>query len=239
MLLFISAVFSITRIFLLTGSMNGNFRGMWDLDSTRMILAAGEGRATALRLIGLGLAAFALVENSVFLAPAIIGACIAAASFAAIGHIHGLQSNGVPTLLLILHLLCAAFWLGALRPLLLVAQSSDLERTAVIAARFGRSALIGVAVLLSAGSSLLWILITHAGQFWSSDYGKLVALKLLLVALLLSLAAGNKLHLTPGLERHEARAALLLRRSIRFEMLIGALILLVTAGFTTLTGPPP
>jgi putative copper export protein len=36
----------------------------------------------------------------------------------------------------------------------------------------------------------------------------------------------------------DARAALEFRRSVLAEMAVGALILLITAAFTTLTGPP-
>jgi putative copper export protein len=82
------------------------------------------------------------------------------------------------------------------------------------------------------------MLIGSAAPFWASDYGRMMAIKLLAVAALLSFAAWNKLVLTPRLLQRDARAAVQFRRSVLAEMAVGALILLITAGFTTLTGPP-
>jgi copper transport protein len=84
----------------------------------------------------------------------------------------------------------------------------------------------------------LLMLIVSAAPFWASDYGRMMAIKLLAVAALLSLAAWNKLVLTPRLLRGDARAVVQFRRSVLAEIGVGALILLITAGFTTLTGPP-
>ncbi len=70
-----------------------------------------------------------------------------------------------------------------------------------------------------------------------SRYGRLVSLKLGLVILLLAFAAFNKLRLTPRLLAADESAVRALRRSIKAEMLIAGLILLVTATFTTITGP--
>jgi putative copper export protein len=54
----------------------------------------------------------------------------------------------------------------------------------------------------------------------------------------LSLAAWNKLALTPKLLQGDAGAMVKFRRSLLAEMSVGAVILLTTATFTTLTGPP-
>jgi putative copper export protein len=61
--------------------------------------------------------------------------------------------------------------------------------------------------------------------------------KLLAVGILLGVAAFNKLHLTPRLAANK-EAASRFRRSLQLEMLLGAIILLITAAFTTITGPP-
>ena len=66
-----------------------------------------------------------------------------------------------------------------------------------------------------------------------------VSLVLLIAAgLLLCIAAVNKLYLTPRLMNRDPKAVGLLRLSIRAEMVCASLILLITAAFTTLTGPP-
>jgi putative copper resistance protein D len=238
MLVGVAAAAGILRILLLAGSMSGQFAGMFDAAFTRMILGAGEGRATGLRMAGLALMLFAFSTKPVLSRSAILGAIAASTSFAGVGHIHGLVPNTAATLLLCLHLLCAAFWLGALPPLLIIAVDADVSQVAAAAARFGKLALRVVALLLAAGASLLVMLIGHAAQFWGSDYGRMMAIKLLAVAALLGAAAWNKLHLTPRLLKGDARAAEMFRRSVLVEMGVGALILLTTAALTTLTGPP-
>jgi copper resistance protein D len=237
-LLIISIGASAARIPLLAGSMSGSLAGMFDGEFLGMILAAGEGRATAIRIVGLTLAASVVSTKHYWRPLGIVGAIVASMSFGCVGHIHALLPRSVPTMLVGLHLLCAAFWLGALAPLLVVARDGNGAQIAVIAVRFGKSALGVVAVQLVAGATLLWILIGDAAEFWSSGYGRMMAIKLLTVAFLLSVAALNKLVLTPRLSRGDLQAARIFRRSIKAEMILGALILLITAAFTTVTGPP-
>ncbi|MDP9009490.1 MAG: CopD family protein [Pseudomonadota bacterium] len=236
-LLIVSAVVSCAKILLIAATMSGDLAGMFDQDFARMILGAGEGLATGMRMAGLALAAFAVASSPRFRALALVGAAAASMSFAGVGHVRGL-TNIAPSLLLWLHLLCAAFWLGALAPLLITARSRNDSQIAAVASRFGQLALGVVVLLLSAGLSLLWILIRDAAQFWSSDYGRMMAIKLLTVAALLGIAAVNKLYLTPRLLRGDPRAFTQFRRTVQTEMVVGALILLITATLTTVTGPP-
>jgi copper resistance protein D len=232
----IAAVASIARIALLAGSMSGDFSGMLDGEYTAMILRGGEGTATGVRLGGLAIIALSVALRR---QPAgVVGGIMAAISFAWIGHVHALRPSTAPTLFLCLHLACAAFWVGALPPLLMITRDSGMGRIAAIAARFGKIAIAVVALLILAGTGLLWLMIGHAAEFWGSAYGRLMALKLLMVGLLLSLAALNKLRLTPKMLRGESDAAVLFRRSVKAEMAFGGLILLVTAAFTTIVGPP-
>lgn len=233
-----AAAASVLRVLLLAGSMSGDVAGMFNRTFAGMILGAGEGRASGARIVGLALILFALSKNPVFRGPAILGAIAASTSFAWVGHIHGMAPNTAPSLLLCLHLLCAAFWLGALTPLLIIASGAHEPQIAAAASRFGNLALRVVALLIAAGASLLLMLISNAAQFWGSDYGRMMAVKLLAVAALLGLAAWNKLALTPKLLQGDPRAMVRFRRSLLAEMSVGAVILLTTAAFTTLTGPP-
>jgi copper resistance protein D len=232
-----AALLSVCRIALLSGSMSGDAAGMFDSSLARMVLGAGEGRATGARLFGLCLALLALAPKPSLRGPAVLGSIIAATSFAWIGHAHALVPNRAASLLLCLHLLCAAFWLGALPPLWVILAGGNEAQIAAAATRFGKLALRVVALLLAAGVSLLLMLIGPA-QLLSSDYGRLMSIKLLAVAVLLGLAAWNKLQLTPRLLGRDKRAAVLFRRSLAAEISVGAFILMITAAFTTLTGPP-
>jgi copper resistance protein D len=233
-----AAIASAATTLLLAASMGGDFASMFDSSFIGMLLRGGQGRATGIRFAGLICALFALSTTRRFQAPAIIGAILAATSFAWLGHIHALRPNTLPTFVLCLHLLGGAFWLGALAPLLIVTRSGNAAQIGAIAARFGRAALGVVAALVAAGGTLLWLLIDDAAKFWSSDYGWMLAGKLATVAVLLSIAAFNKLNLTPGLLRGDVSAIGGLKRSITVEMVLGGTVLLITAAFTTITGPP-
>ena len=126
------------------------------------------------------------------------GAAGAATSFAWVGHAHT-TTTGWPILLIGIHLLGVAFWLGALGPLLLLARGIVPRRIAKAAARFGTAATAALAALILAGFAVLWILLHSASELWASGYGRTLCVKLALVACLLACAAFNKLRLTPRL----------------------------------------
>jgi putative copper resistance protein D len=225
------------QILVSAGSMGDEAAGMWDGSLIHMVWQAGAGRANAVRAIGLLLAALGVLSNR---PPwwALLGAAMAATSFAWTGHARALNPDVLPVLLVSAHLLGIAFWLGALAPLLIVSRNGDVTIIAATAARFGSSAVLVVGGLMAAGVALLWMLLGDFTALWSSAYGRSVLLKLAFVGCLLCFAAFNKLRLTPRLLAGDSRAVRSLRTSIRCEMILGAVILAVTAGFTTLIGPP-
>ncbi len=232
-----SMLFSIAKVALTANSMSGDARGMLDFGLDRMILAGGEGRALACRLLGL---AFMVYGSPVFRSralPAIIGAAAAATSFAWVGHVHALQGSWLPTLVIAVHLLAVSFWLGALVPLLMT-QSADVAAVAATASRFGAIAVYVVGALLAAGACLLFLLLGNLRELWQTDYGRFALLKVLLVVCLLGLAALNRWRLTPRIRAGDARAGRTLMTSIGLEIALAAAILIVTASMTTLTGPP-
>jgi copper resistance protein D len=233
-----SAVMSAVRILVTAGSMTGDASGLLDPGLVSMVWHGGEGRALLIRVAGLLLAMPAMVRpGAVAAAVAPVGAAAAATSFAWVGHAHGTESDW-PILLVGVHLLAAAFWLGAFAPLLMLARRQEPRRFGAAAERFGAAAVGGVAVLVLAGVTLLWVLLGGLSELWNSSYGITACVKLALVACLLACAAFNKLRLTPRVLDGDARAARSLRNSIAIEMAVAALILIVTAALTTLTGPP-
>jgi copper resistance protein D len=236
-LIALSLLAGAAQILVTAGAMGGDAADMLNLPLVHMVWRAGLGRAFTIRAIGLLLAAAAVMSERPSW-PALIGAVLSAASFAGSGHAHALSPNGPSVALLTLHLLGVAFWLGALAPLSLIAGRGDTAALAAAAARFGSAALFVVGGLVIAGAALLWMLLRGFTETWASSYGRLVTFKLVLVAGLLCLAAFNKLRLTPRLLANESIAIRSLRASIRIEMILGAAILLVTATFTTVTGPP-
>ncbi|MEP6883644.1 MAG: CopD family protein [Gammaproteobacteria bacterium] len=220
------------------GSMSGTAAGMLDESLLHLAWQAGAGRDNAIRAVGLLLAVVgALSDRPAW--PALTGAALAATSFAWTGHARLLDA-GVAPFLLGVHLLGAAFWLGALAPLLIVAGNGkgDVRRIAPVTARFGALALYVVALMTAAALYLLSMMLGGAAQLWSSGYGRIVMLKLGFVAVLLCLAAFNKLQLTPRLLAGDAAAVRRLRISLRLELTLGTLILGATAALTTIAAPP-
>ena len=233
---------SAARVLLIAASLSGDAAGMLDARLLAMVWHGGEGRAAALRTGGLLLAIPAIVRRGRPGWLAIVGAAVAATSFAWVGHVRAAAQaaagvRAAAPLLLSVHVLAVAFWLGALGPLAIEARRRAPSELGAVAVRFGRIAVAVVGALLAAGAAVLWILLGSVSELWSSDYGRIACAKIALVACLLALAAWNKLRLVPRIVGGDPLAVRSLRRSIGAEMLAAVLILLTTAALTTLAGP--
>jgi len=228
---------STVRVFVLAGSMGDSIAAMWDASLVQMIARTGEGTATGFRLLGFLLTASALFSRRRPGYAALIGAMLAATSFAWVGHAKASAPNLLPTLLLSVHLLGVAFWLGALVPLYSITRNANLENVAAVATRFGRIAPFLVAALITAGAIVLWILVAGESEIRVSGYARAFLVKLGLVVLLLGFAALNKMDLSPRLRSGASKAVGRLRQSIVAEIALALLVLVVTATLTTLLGP--
>ncbi len=227
---------SALRILVTAESLVGDASGTLDSTLINMVWRSGEDSAVITRIAGLLLAARAALSRRPATALAAVGGACAAMSFAWVGHAH--SSGALWTVACIaLHLVCVAFWIGALGPLALLARAGDPRRVGAVAARFGAAAAAAAAVLALAGLFVLWRFLGHASALWRSPYGMAMCVKLAFVAGLLGLAAFNKLTLTPRLLAGDFAAARSLRRSIRAEMALAGVILVTTAALPTLIGP--
>lgn len=171
-------------------------------------------------------------------AASLLGAALVLLAFTLVGH-----STGAPrallAVLLLLHLGAVAFWIGALIPLYRISGPPQLgEPAAHVLQRFGLVAAPVVASLIVAGLWLAWRLLEGWSPLLHSAYGLVLLLKLAVLGLLLALAGLNRWLLVPALVAHAPRARQRLRASIGCEMLLVALILLLTAFLTTTTSPP-
>lgn len=165
---------------------------------------------------------------------ALVGCLAIVISFAHVGHSLG-EPRAVLAVLLVLHLLAAAFWVGALLPLRKAAPTST---GADLLHHFGSVAAYGVAVLLVAGAALAWLLSGSVAALFGTAYGLGLLIKVVIVSALLGLAALNKLRFVPALRTEERGAEIALRWSISMEMLAAVLILFATATLTSVTTPP-
>ena len=90
-LAFIAALAGGAMILVTGASMSGDAGGLADMGLARMILQAGEGRASLVRLIGLILIGASLTVRRSPAAVALLGSVAAATSFAWVGHLHSLS----------------------------------------------------------------------------------------------------------------------------------------------------
>nr|WP_216859334.1 CopD family protein [Sulfitobacter aestuariivivens] len=165
---------------------------------------------------------------------AMAGTVAVAISFAQVGHALG-EPRAALAVLLVLHLLAAAFWVGALVPLYKAARD---PAGAELLHHFGNVAAFGVAIVIFAGTSLAWLLSGSVTALLGTAYGLALLLKVAIVAVLLCFAAFNKMRLVPALRTKKSGAIRALQRSISLEMLAVTVILLATAIITSVTAPP-
>ena len=192
------------------------------------------GDATQVRLAGLALILLLYLPWRILRPLAAVGALMVAVSFPLNGH-----AQSAPGLLLPLyttHLLVMAFWLGGLRPLHTM-PLWDVAEAGAAAEEFGRKALLAVALLILSGAAMLGVLSGGDPGILDTLWGRILILKLGAVALILALAALNKLILTRGLMRGKREAGRRLRRSIRMEVRLMLVVFALTAILTSIASP--
>ena len=165
---------------------------------------------------------------------AIAGALTLVSSFGLRGHSVTLGMVGQGAL--ILHLLILTIWAGCLWPLYRACELLNTENLKSLMSNFGIYAQIPILLLAVTGGYLAVRLLQSWATLFETSYGLLLSAKLVLVCAVLMLAAKHRFWLVPQLDSDAALVAKL-ARSIRWEMVLVGLIFLVTAFFTTTTGP--
>ena len=197
------------------------------------------GESAAVTLLGLAAIVLGLVRHeSRFASVAMVaGAMLAALGFGVTGHAATAEPRWLTAPLLVLHVLCAACWAGALAPLYRRLSREPGGVAAPIVARFSRLGLVVVAVLFAAGLVLACVQVRTPSALIATDYGRWLVAKLALASGLLFLAALNKLRLTPALARGAPGAARLLRGSIAVELVLITGVVVATAMLGEATPP--
>ncbi|WP_299643246.1 CopD family protein [uncultured Ruegeria sp.] len=225
--------------FMLRGAaLTGGVDGMVDTEMLGLLWQTPVGDLLVYRLVG---AALILVGLSI---PrfghwiALVGGTLALWSFAQIGHVPELESVGVQ-LLLLLHLLCVAFWVGIFCPLRSMALMPEhLTDAAELGYRFGQTAALIVPTLIGAGLWMAWLFVGNLQGLVFTGYGQALLFKVLLVSLLMILAAANKLRFVPAMQKGEGKAAQRLARSIEVEAIVLLAVLATTATLTSVLTLP-
>lgn len=224
--------------FMLGGAMlTGDATGLTDYEMLNLLWDTPVGTALSYRVIGLSILILGLITSLLIrrsgLWVAVFGGVLATWSLGQIGHIAD-RHTILLDIALLLHLLAVALWIGVLTPLKRLASQSDaLPQAADLGHRFGLLASVTVPLLIIAGGYMSYQLVGSFSALLGTGYGQTLVLKVVFVAVLLSLAAANKLRFIPGLKRDDPRAALHLVRSISFEWIAVLMILGATAVLTS------
>ncbi|MEO8453783.1 MAG: copper homeostasis membrane protein CopD [Sphingomicrobium sp.] len=238
-----------------TAGMAGSLAEAVKLESISAVLGMNLGASALVRaplaLLALVVVLIARRGHRLWLAIAALGTA-AMASFTWTGH--GAATDGaggwVHLIADVLHSWTAAIWIGALVgfALLLSSSSRDWERLKALHRALHRFSAVGmllVAVLVATGLINSWFLVglDHVAGLWTTDYGRLLLLKIVLFTGMLGLAAANRFRHTPALganlgAEHAGGVSLAkLRRSIATEALLGFGVLALVAWFGTLAPP--
>jgi putative copper resistance protein D len=192
------------------------------------------GTAAIWRGVGAFLVLAIFIEEIVGIGISLVGAVLIAVSYTFIGHSLA-DPRWILASLLTVHLLFAAFWIAALIPLYRVAEHKDAS---ILLHRFGKIASATVTVLVLAGMTFAWLMVGSITALFTTAYGWVLLTKVAFVTGLMGLAAHNKWRLVPALEKGGTSSATHLKRSILIEIVAVALILIATAGLTSVTTPP-
>jgi len=239
----IGALLSVAGVLLMTSAMSGEteLAALWP-HLQMMLLETDVGLAWALRMIAL---IVVLAQPGKWLAS--MAGAVTLTSLAWSGH--GAMDEGSLRvwhfLSDILHLLAAGAWLGGMLALVLLARGGvDEARIRLLAAAVKRFEWIGAAIVLTLSVSgvvnYLFIVGPRLDEVLLGTYGMLLAIKVLLFAAMLVLAALNRFHLGPALERslrggQHVIAAHALRRSVLLELGMALLIVALVAWLGTLS----
>jgi putative copper resistance protein D len=141
------------------------------------------------------------------------------------------------------HLLAAAAWVGGLFALAAAlragraaqgraAQRRDADMPALLA-RFSRLGTVAVAVLVLSGLVNTALILPGPAALLATVYGRVLLIKLALVATMIALAALNRLVLTPRIAQGNAGTAAL-TKSVALEQALGLAVLAAVARLGTL-----
>ena len=165
---------------------------------------------------------------------AIVSTLLLGAALAASGHAGSAPPQWLARPAVFIHGVAIAAWVGSLLPLLMLLRG---EQGMASLSRFSRVIPWVLALLLISGATLALLQLDSVQSLWTTDYGRILSAKLILLLLLLGVATFNRYALTARVQRGDARARLWMRRSICVELLLVAMILALVAiwRFT----PPP
>ncbi len=139
----------------------------------------------------------------------------------------------------VVHLVAAGAWLGGLPPFALLLATAErsadrawTDAAAVATQRFSIVGAASVVALALTGTANTWFMVGGPAGLATTDYGRLVALKICLFAAMVGVAAFNRLHLTPRLAAPGTVRRL--RRNSLIETGLGLLVIAIVSALGTM-----
>ncbi|WP_170336116.1 copper resistance D family protein [Ruegeria arenilitoris] len=220
------------------GALTGGADGMTDPEMLGLLWQTPVGDVLVYRVVGTVLIIAGVFMPLIGQWIALAGGMIALWSFAQIGHLPELEITGA-RLLLLLHLLGIAFWIGILGPLRALSRQPEyLSSAAMLGHRFGQAASVIVPALIVAGLLMAWMLLGDMRVLMTTGYGQTLLIKIALVGVVLTLATANKLRFVPAMQAGDDKAARHLARSIEIETAVILMVLVATATLTSVLTLP-
>jgi putative copper resistance protein D len=144
------------------------------------------------------------------------------------------------------HLLSAGFWVGALVALMVILRRAARaggapDHLGLMLGRFSSAAVVAVVVLIASGIINTALMIASPLDLLRTAWGRVLLVKLALVAAMLALAAVNRNVNTPSLRRegsHPLRALRWLRRNTLAEAVLAAGVLIAVSALGLLDPVP-
>ncbi len=186
--------------------------------------------------LALGLLALALRRGPMAAVPALLALAATGLALAASGHASAAAPQTLTRPAVFVHAVCITVWAGALLPLGLHLRAGGTGAVAALR-RFATLIPFIVTPLVAAGLTLAVVQLDHPGALWTTAYGRVLLVKLVLVLVLFGLAALNRWRLTARAEAGDGPAARHLARSIAAETLLVLAIFAVAAAWRFT--PPP
>ena len=202
------------------------------------------GRAWAIQLAGAGLVWLMVAPKVRRPGPTALsvgGFALLAIGLSLGGHAATVESAPVPAWTVdAVHVISASAWLGSLAYLLALAlpialrERADRDFTTVVR-RFSALALVAAPVVVLSGGASALLQIGRLDDLWLSDYGRLLALKVLVVGFIGATGFYNWRRVVPTLGTPEASRRLRLSASVEVGI---ALVVLGITAFLVATQPP-
>lgn len=161
------------------------------------------------------------------------------------GHAAGAADHHLAVTSMFLHLLASAVWLGVIGVLAAVRTHVGADAKAAVS-RVSRIALWAAAAIVASGAANAWLRVGSAGDLVSTTYGRLLTVKLVLMAGAIALAAWHRRRSLPRLTTADVRARFWRVLSVDVGLLVGVVTIAAllsrtapTIPVTVVDGPTP